>query len=224
MNGIHDMGGMDGFGPVVREENEPVFHADWEKRMFAIASALPFSLKYGDDHFRREIERIPAEIYLSKSYYEYWNWAIKALLVERKLLSVDGLASYSAGTQKPLSVDAVRAKSVELAVFAGASTRASQSQISKAFKVGDRVRVRNSHPHHHTRLPRYVRGHVGQIILDHGIFNFPDSNSQYLGECPQHCYTVEFSSVELWGENSNAQDFITVDLWQSYLQPAHEVA
>lgn len=217
MNGIHDMGGIDGFGPVLREANEPVFHGDWERRMFGVASAIPFSVPFGDDHLRREIERIPTQDYLNASYYELWFRSILSLLVERKVLTEDEIEHFKSGSQQPLSPDAVRPADVEAAVLAGASTRAEKAEIEQSLAVGDRVLVHNDHPDHHTRAPRYVRGRVGTIRLDHGIFNFADTNSQDMGECPQHCYGVEFDAAELWGSGAEAGASVCVDLWESYM-------
>jgi nitrile hydratase len=116
MNGIHDMGGMDGFGPVLPEKNEPVFHAAWERRLFALSQAVPVAVPYGDDHFRREIERLPPADYLRMSYYEIWLHAIRSLLAERGILP--GSAAARTATEPPLA-----AGNVDAAIAAGATTR-----------------------------------------------------------------------------------------------------
>jgi nitrile hydratase subunit beta len=88
------------------------------------------------------------------------------------------------------------------------------------FKPGDRVNTRNINPVGHTRLPRYARGKSGEIVRDHGVFVFPDSNAHFQGENPQHLYSVRFASRELWGEDASPRDSVYVDLWESYLERA----
>ena len=219
MNGAHDLGGMDGFGPIEVEENEPIFHAEWERRMFAIASSVPFTVPFGDDHFRREIERIPPSLYLNYSYYELWFHAIRSLLIEYQAITPEDFLHATQNLPRPVSPDAVRAGKVEEAILRGVSTREELAEVTIEYKVGDDVRVRNNHPFHHTRAPRYARGRVGRIVKDHGIFGFPDSNSQNLGTRSQHCYAVEFSGAELWGNDAEAGTMVVIDLWTEYLEP-----
>lgn len=207
MNSMHDMGGMDGFGPVVTEANEPVFHAEWERRMFAIASALPYAMPYGDDDLRREIERIPPADYLRLPYYAYWLHAIS------RLLEVHG------GPGEPRK-PAVKADIVEKLIRRGASTRIQAEEIVPRFSVGDRVKARNIHPTGHTRLPRYARGKKGVVERNHGVFSFADSNARGEGPHPHHLYAVAFTARELWGDEASSQDMIYLDLWGDYLEPA----
>jgi len=209
MNGMHDMGGMDGFGPIRREDNEPVFHADWERRMFALASAIPFAVPMSDDHFRQEIERVAPATYLKSDYYELWYRAHMALLQQRGVIE----HGRPEGT-KPLAAETVMA-----AIGAGASTRMPADGITARFAVGDRVTARNIHPSGHTRLPRYARGRSGVIDADRGVFSFADSNARGDGPCPQHLYTVAFAGEALWGEDAG-NDTVYLDLWESYLDPA----
>ncbi|MBL8707914.1 MAG: nitrile hydratase subunit beta [Rhodospirillaceae bacterium] len=211
MNGIHDMGGMDGFGAVVPEAGEPVFHAEWEKRMFAIAAAVPFALPFADDHLRREIERIPPVVYLGSSYYELWYHAIMALLAERNAFSPAG----PQGANPPLQADAVDA-----AILAGATTRMAAPHAVARFQPGDAVVTRNINPHDHTRLPRYARGRHGAILRNHGTFSFADSNARGDGPSPQHLYAVRFTAQELWGPDASRRDDLVLDLWDAYLEPA----
>ncbi|HWA43058.1 MAG TPA: nitrile hydratase subunit beta [Hypericibacter adhaerens] len=214
MDGIHDMGGMDGFGPVTREADEPVFHADWERRMLAISLAVGFAVPFTDDHLRREIERIPPELYLHSSYYEKWLIAIESLLRERGVLP-DGNA-----TLKVETGPAIRPEAVAPAIHAGFPTRRDDAEAAPRFAAGAKVRVRNIHPKTHTRLPRYVRGHEGVVHRDLGVFGLPDSNSEYQGHRAQHCYTVRFSQQALWGRAVPVGDSLYVDLWEDYLEPA----
>jgi nitrile hydratase len=214
MDGIHDMGGMDGFGPVEPEANEPVFHTEWEGRMLALSLALPFAMPFTDDHLRREIERIPPDLYLRTSYYGRWLMAIESLLKERGLLP-GGTASIPVEVGPPIKAEAVAG-----AIHAGFPTRRDDGEASPRFAVGAKVRARNIHPKCHTRLPRYVRGHEGVIHADLGVFGFPDTNSEYKGHMAQHCYSVRFSQQTLWGREAPAGDSLYLDLWEDYLEPA----
>lgn len=210
MNSIHDMGGMEGFGPIRPERDEPVFHAEWERRMFALSGATAFAVGFTDDHFRREIERVPALEYLEASYYELWYRSITSLVVEHGLL----------GPGRPQGVGpALAPADVERNAAAGFSTRMPEVAVAAGFKVGDRVRARNLHPTGHTRLPRYARGRLGQIHADHGVFSFADSNARGDGPAPQHLYTVMFAARELWGPEAPAADKLYLDLWEAYLEP-----
>jgi nitrile hydratase subunit beta len=92
--------------------------------------------------------------------------------------------------------------------------------VAARFRAGDRVRARNMHPVGHTRLPRYARGKLGTINADHGVFVFPDTNAHFLGENPQHLYSVRFAARELWGEQASARDSVFIDMWDDYLEPA----
>jgi nitrile hydratase subunit beta len=100
-----------------------------------------------------------------------------------------------------------------------ASTKRDVS-VAPRFQAGQRVRARNIHPAGHTRLPRYARGKLGTIDRDYGVFIFPDTNAQFLGENPQHVYAVPFSARELWGEQAKPQDAVYLALWDDYLEPA----
>jgi nitrile hydratase beta subunit len=207
MNGIHDMGG---FGQVLPEKNEPVFHAAWERRLFALSQAVPVAVPYGDDHLRREIERLPPADYLRMSYYEIWLHAIRSLLGERGILP--GSAAARIATEPPLA-----AGNVDAAIAAGATTRQPDEGLMARFLAGDGVMARNIHPAGHTRLPRYVRGKPGVVVADRGVFSFPDSNAAGEGLRPQHVYTVAFDARALWGDDTTAAS-VCVDLWEDYLE------
>jgi nitrile hydratase len=207
MNGVHDMGGMDGFGPIPIEQNEPVFHAEWEGRIHAIcASLLPRLLG-----FRHAIERIPAPVYLASSYYERWLNAMVEFLVEKGQLTREELISRG--------VDSV-ALIPPAAHFEGRLQTPVQEKAH--FREGDRVVARNINPVGHTRLPRYVRGRRGVIHRDWGIYPFPDSSVHNAGERPQHVYSVAFEARELWGDGVPPQDTLRIDLWEDYLDADRE--
>ena len=171
MNGAQDMGGMHGFGPVVPEPNEPVFHADWEKRAFALtlAMAMPGQWNIDMSRFARE-NRDPAE-YLSMSYYQIWFAALETMLTERELVADDEIVvGHSLHPPQPgkrvLSPDDV------LKVLHRGGPTERETGTKPAFKAGDRVRAKNINPLTHTRLPRYVRGHVGTIERVHRLPRF----------------------------------------------------
>lgn len=220
MDGIHDIGGMHGFGKIEREENEPLFHADWEARAFGLSLQAAEGIGFVDDHLRANIERIPAARYLRSSYYELWMQSLEAIMAQRGVLTAAEIEARMATLSEGGRAEggsAITLDEMDEAVAAGASTKRPDVQVAPNFAVGDRVRVKNNHPPHHTRATRYCRGHLGTVILDHGVFVFPDSNSEGQGENPEHCYTVLFTAEELWGESGTAGDTVTVDLWDSYL-------
>ena len=219
MNGVHDMGGMQDFGPVRPEKNEPVFHERWHGRLQAIWSALGTLGKWNTDIGRQTRESLPPAEYLSLNYYQLRY----AQVVE--LLAASGLATRTEiengrsakGTEK--AVPALTAGKVA-AWFSNGNPKRRDVAVAPTFQAGQRVRARNIHPPTHTRLPRYARGKVGVIERDHGVFVFPDTNAQGLGEKPQHVYSVRFAMSELWGEQAARHDVLYLDLWDDYLEPA----
>jgi len=220
MNGVHDLGGMHGFGPVIPEANEPVFHADWERRTFAMALATIGTGRVNIDEFRRVIERMPPAAYLATSYYEHWLHAIEALLVEKQIISRGEIDARIRGDDDPLPKPAPSVAPPADATRPSSAVALRHSPKFKArFKPGGRVIARNLNPEGHTRLPRYVRGHRGVIRHDWGTFVFPDTHAHGAGANPQHCYAVEFSARELWGTAHSARERVSVDLWEAYLLP-----
>jgi len=213
MNGIHDMGGMQDMGPVHDEKNEPVFHANWEGRVFAIWWALDTPPGY-----RYQAETLPPGEYLRMSYYERVLEALTNLMLKDGLITQTELE-----TGKP--VPGTRKGKLMTAAEVPAELAKSESAIlnvpvAPRFKTGQRVRARNINPVTHTRLPRYTRGKVGTIERDYGVFDFEDTASQQLGQNPQHVYSVRFTARELWGEQAPPRDSVYVDMWADYLEPA----
>jgi len=212
MNGIHDMGGMQDLGPLQHEKNEPVFHAPWEARVFAIWWAADTSPGY-----RYQAEILPAVEYLRMSYYE------RVLVALTNLMLADGMITREElQTGKP--VPGTRKGKLLTASEVPAELVKSEPSLLKVsvvarFQAGQRVRARNINPVTHTRLPRYARGKVGTIERDHGVFDFEDTASQQLPQKPQHVYSVRFAARELWGEQSAPQDSVYIDLWDDYLEP-----
>lgn len=221
MNGVHDMGGMHGFGPVVREENEPVFHAEWERRAFALTLAMAAWRRWNLDMTRFWRERMPPADYLRASYYERWLWGLERLLVEKGFVTPAELERRPvrppvAGGIQP---GALRVAAVQRMLRNRRHARRDVPAPAR-FRAGDGVVARNLHPVGHTRLPRYVRGRRGVVDRDHGVFIFPDTNASGLGEKPQRVYSVRFTARELWGPDASPRDSVYVDLWDDYLDPA----
>jgi len=216
MNGVHDMGGMHGMGPVAPEAGEPVFHHAWEGRVHALNLASP--TRGNIDAGRHRIELIPPADYLRMSYYEKWLTRLQQLLLAGGFVTADELASGKADPAVPRSTPVRPADTVQAALTAPYSyVREAGAPV---FGVGDRVRARNLNPTGHTRLPRYVRGRLGVIERLHGAHVFPDSRAHGLGEDPRHLYTVRFEARELWGPEAPARDSVRLDLWEPYLERA----
>lgn len=219
MNSVHDMGGMHGMGPIAYEHNEPVFHADWERRVFGMYLATSAWSKWTQDDARYQRELIPADKYLRLSYYEKWLEGLEAILANSGLVTREEIESRTLAAGSHKATPALTASQVPLFVAKGIIF-SRDLQVAPRFGVGHRVRARNINPVTHTRLPRYARGKVGTIEQDHGVFVFPDTNAHGLGEKPQHLYTVRFGARELWGEQAAAQDSVYLALWDDYLEPA----
>lgn len=219
MNGVHDMGGMTCYGPVVREENEPLFHAPWERRVFGLTM---LSLGRIDtlDAFRHAIERMDPVHYLSSSYYEHWLAALETLAVEKGLLTPEELATGTAKGAHTVTEPPLPPEAVAYIVTHGAPSNRNEGRLTPRFKAGDRVRAKNLNPTGHTRLPRYARGKVGVIDRVYGTFVYPDTNAHGGGEQPQPLYCVRFDATELWGPEAPRKDSLRVDLWEDYLETA----
>jgi len=218
MNSIHDVGGMHGLGPVVAEQDEPVFHERWHGRVFALRMACAFHRKWNADMGRYAKERIPAVQYLNASYYERALYALETVLVENGLLTSGELATGDATAKAQVS--GVLQPSAVAAIVRSRRKARIGEDIPPHFSTGDRVVTLNSHPIGHTRLPRYARGRQGIIDRDHGVFTFADSNAMTRDKKPQHLYSVRFAATELWGAGASPRDSVYVDLWDDHLQAA----
>jgi len=217
VNGVHDMGGMDGMGPIAPEPNEPVFHHRWEGRVFALTLASP--TRGNIDEGRHQRELIPGPDYLAMSYFEKWFRGLRELVVKRGVATPDELATGRAEPGFEKTTPRLKAHEVEAALSRHVSY-VREVPNPPAFRAGDKVRARNLNPTGHTRLPRYVRGHVGQVERWHGAHVFPDSHAHGKGEDPRHLYTVRFAASELFGDRANPKDSVCLDLWEPYLEPA----
>jgi nitrile hydratase subunit beta len=219
MNGVHDMGGMHGLGPLAPEQNEPVWHAPWEARVYALSGAMGAWRRWNIDESRHVMERMPAAEYLRVTYYEKWLYGLVEKAVRHGLITQEeaetGRADpASAKATPPLIAEAVP----ESLARGGPSTRAVERQ--PIFQVGDAIRTRNIHPLTHTRLPRYARDKQGVVVALHGAHVFPDTNALHQGENAQPLYTIKFQARDLWGATASPRDTVCIDLWEDYLAPA----
>lgn len=219
MIGAHDLGGTGGHGPVLAEQDEPVFHARWEGRMFAL-NILGGCAGSAAEH-RACIEQMRPAEYLATSYYEHWLFQFEGFcersgLCSRKELARRAIASSGAGVF-PENGSAMRADQVMPTLLKGGVNRASVGSAPR-FAVGDRVRMRRDNPPTHTRLPNYIRGCVGTITAAHGGFAFADALAQGRLDVAEHLYTVRFEAEELWGRSAEAACAFYVDLHESYME------
>jgi nitrile hydratase len=218
MNGVHDMGGMDGFGKVEVEPNEPPFHERWEGRVLALQRALGYAGAWHIDDSRFAQEALPPQTYLAASYYWRWTLGMQKNLLERGFVTQDEIAAGRAlrpGKPLPrkLTADVVQAGMTRSSFFR-------QQQGPARFKPGDRVRTKNINPPTHTRLPRYARGKLGTVELIHGCHAYPDSVATGRGDDPQWLYTVVFDAREIWGADADPTLKISIDAFEPYLEPA----
>jgi len=216
VNGIHDMGGMQDMGPIRPEKGEPVFHAVWEGRAFALDMAVDGDWTLNAE--RHQVESIAPADYLRMSYYEKWMTSLVELMVKTGLVT---RAEIDAGKPIGGTTKAGHVLSVaEVPALIEPGPPASPSALPAAqFQVGQHVRAKNMNPAGHTRLPRYARGKLGTITRDYGVATFPDTNAHGLGKKPQHVYSVRFAARELWGEQASRRDSVYIDMWDDYLEP-----
>jgi nitrile hydratase len=222
MNGMHDMGGMHGFGPVGREENEPVFHHPWEGRVFAMRRVTPVPIPGG---MRHNIEQMEPSHYLTSSYYEKWLHARLQGLIAAGVLTAAEFAErvdyYRNHPQAP--VPRREDPTLVQCVLQDLRTHVSPLRdlpIQPRYHNGDSIRARNMHPPAHTRLPRYVRGKRGTVTRFYGLFELQDTMPPGVEAPAEPVYAVRFDGRELWGEDAEANSVLYIDMWESYLEPA----
>jgi nitrile hydratase len=209
MDGIHDLGGMSGFGPVEVERNEPVFHEPWEALAFALNAFSIAKLRaYNADEYRHSIERMNPAHYLAARYYERVLTGVATLLVEKGVVTREELEARASGPF-PLARPVAEQPTVDL-----------HPRPQARFGVGDEVVVRNFHPAGHTRAPRYVRGKRGVVLHVAPKFSFPDAAAHGFTHRTEHTYHVEFTAQELWTDAAGVNETVVVDLWDSYLEHA----
>lgn len=226
MNGLHDMGGLHGFGAVEIEAGEPVFHARWEARVFAVTQALDPQGIYSLDEYRHEIELMDPASYVTATYYGRWLFALERILARRDIVRPGELtrriAEIAADVLQPVALDRDQRNwplPEEDKVPWGACR--SEVVVAPRFGVGDRVRVLNLQPPGHTRLPAYVRNRTGTVrLVNAQPWALPDSRAHGRGDDPQPVYNVAFVGTDLFGPDVEGGVSVNVDLFQDYLEPA----
>jgi nitrile hydratase len=219
VNSAHDLGGQMGFGPVVPEPDEPIFHGDWEKRVLALNVAAGAMGAWTIDGIRHARESLPPAQYLSSSYYEIWLAALDKVLVAHGFLTQAELAEGKPLTAPKPPKRVLRGEEVAPVLRRGFPYERDAAAPAR-FAVGDEVRTIVMHPRHHTRLPRYARGKTGVIERVTGCHVFPDTGAQGSPETAQWLYTVVFAGPELWGRDADPTTSLSIEAWESYLEPA----
>ncbi|MCP5082187.1 MAG: nitrile hydratase subunit beta [Alphaproteobacteria bacterium] len=218
MDGPHDLGGKEGFGPVVTDEADTPFHHDWEGRMWGISRSGAGAPGVTIDWWRHVRELIDPVDYLTRPYFDSWAQTELATYINAGVITLDEVRSGHSATQKDREA---RVQSVAEAIAQDASQGTDFSRIidaAPALKVGDHVRTLEFTQQHHTRLPGYARGKPGLIHAHHGAHIFPDESAKG-HEMGQHLYSVVFDAKNLWPEAGDKRDRVYLDLWESYLEP-----
>jgi nitrile hydratase beta subunit len=217
MDGIHDLGGREGFGPVDVNEPEEQFHEPWEARLRCIVNAMSRAPDWNIDWFRHCRELIDPIDYLSRPYFDQWMQTYAAMMVNSGIATV---AEIAAGKSNSSATGVTAPMTVEQARTANLGKRRFDAEIDAPprYAVGNTVRTLRQGQSTHTRLPAYVRAHTGRIEKHHGAHVMADSNA--LGnKRHEHLYTVGFDASELWPD-APARDKVMLNLWESYLEPA----
>ena len=218
MDGIHDMGGRHGYGPVKVTTAEPPFPEEWQGRMFGIVRAIKRPPSWNIDKFRYTREQIPPIEYLTRTYFDQWYMSYAAMLLGSGVVTLQELAtgrSAAAGPDlgQPMTAPEVAKARTVAARFDRPYDRA------PAFSVGARVRARADAPVTHTRLPGYARGRPGTVIAHHGAHVLPDASA--IGpEVASPLYAVAFRIGDLFAEQKDSPDMVNLDLWEAHLEPA----
>ena len=216
MDGIHDLGGRQGFGKIDVDEPEIQFHAPYEARVRSIVHAMTQAPDWSVDWFRHSRELINPADYLTRPYFDQWAQAYGAMLVNSGWATVEELASGKSaspvkGLPPPADAEKARASVLKEKRFDA------PVDVPPIYAHNDQVRTVTRVSSGHTRLPMYARGKAGKIIDHHGAHIFADAMA--LAEKRyEHLYTVEFSLAELWPEVDDSKDTVTLDLWESYLE------
>jgi nitrile hydratase subunit beta len=216
MDSVHDLGGVEGFGPIPTEADEPVFHGAWESRVLGLRLLMGFWGRWNIDANRHSLERLPPGDYLTMSYYEKWASGLTNISVEKGLITRDEVrAGHPDADRESPPVDVAGF----LAFLPKGRPSNREIDAAPAFALGDRVRTARHMHSGHTRLPRYLRDQVGEIVLHHGAHVFPDVRFMMEGDAPQHLYAVRFEGRDIWGDAAEPGHSVTADLWESYLAP-----
>ncbi|MEE9426819.1 MAG: nitrile hydratase subunit beta [Paracoccaceae bacterium] len=214
MDGIHDLGGKQGFGPIPIGDNEG-FHHDWEERMWAMARCGILPPGTAIDQFRHGLERMVPTDYLSFAYFNKWCANYFMFYLNAGTFTNDEVLNGHCDTPsdpaKTLSLDQVVAAQRALVTDFSEPTDA-----QPRFAIGDTVTTKRRITANHTRLPGYARNAAGTVITHHGAHLLADFGAEGIHQA-QHLYTVSFMATELWGEDANPIDTVTLELWESYL-------
>lgn len=227
MNGLHDMGGLHGFGRVEVEADEPVFHSTWEARVFCMTQVIDTTGVWNLDEHRHEIELMCPSNYIRDGYYGRWLFAMESILTRKGVIEKEELdqrvAELEAGGPAVSKTATARQWPLTDAqkIRWGAWRHEKDPEMAPKFAVGDRVRVRNLHPEGHTRLTSYIRGKTGVVsIVNAQAWVLPDTRAHNVGENLQPVYNVAFDATEVWGPQAEANVLVNVDLMEDYLNPA----
>ncbi|MBY4130199.1 nitrile hydratase subunit beta [Rhodococcus fascians] len=222
MDGIHDLGGRAGLGPISPEKDEPVFHSDWERSVLVMFPALAMAGAFNLDSFRSGMEQIPPHEYLMSQYYEHWmhsmvHWGSEAGIFDPEELDRRTREFLDNPDQKPPTrQDPEMVAALEALIASGADYRRPVDKPAQ-FAIGDTVVVRADASTTHTRRASYIRGRTGRVSAAHGAYVFPDTNASGVGEQPEHLYTVEFTAGELWSDSAEPETVNYFDVWEPYL-------
>ena len=217
MSGIHDMGGVPGYGRVEPEEDEPVFHSEWEGRIFGLVISVKDGLS------RPRLESLDPNEYLS-GYYQRWMIALERGLIERGVLSAEELeAKTNCFRNDPeasptRNVNPALTERVRTDMYRQRQVRRTPARLP-AFVVGDRVRARRIQHGGHTRLPGYVQGKRGVVGAIYAAYDFPDDIPGDEVAPAQHLYSVRFDGPEVWGASAESGTALYIDMWEGYLDP-----
>jgi nitrile hydratase beta subunit len=227
LNGPHDLGGRHGFGPIAPEPDEPVFHADWERRMFGIAYCILASGCHALDVSRYAGEHMPPAHYLGSSYYEHWLFNYQRTLNARGICTHEEveqrIAELAAGGVDPAPADDAPSDLARRVIEALKTGRPHDlpADTPPAFHAGDLVRARNLNTKEHLRMPAYVKGRAGRVEAYYGNFEHPGARAAERPDPGDHLYRVAFSAAELWGDvPERPDDIVCLDLIESYLEAA----
>ncbi len=218
MDGPHDLGGKEGFGPIVTDEPDVPFHHEWEGRMWGISrsSGAP---GVTIDWWRHVRELIDPVDYLSRPYFDSWAQTELATYIHAGVITLDEVKSGRSASRKERTAKTISA--ADAIAFDGASRADFARTIEAAprFAPGDKVLTKPFTQTHHTRLPAYARGKPGTVHAHHGAHVFADENAKG-NDVAQHIYSVVFEAKDLWPEAGSRRDRIFLDLWESYLEPS----
>jgi len=213
------MGGMTQFGPIPQETDEPVFHSNWERKVFAMNIAS-LALLGPVDRARHAVERMNTKEYLNSSYYERWLCGIEIMAKDLGYFSDEEIATGKVINHKETPHPPPNAEMVEGLSKGGVPATREDGRLDPVFKIGDEVKVRIHETKGHNRATNYVKGKVGVIVKFNGSHVLPDSHAHDLGENAQPLYTVRFEAKTLWGDNVDRKDCVYIDLWEDYLESA----